>query len=151
MSTSKATQESSIPTKIIEDNSDIFADFTLSSLNTCIANSKLPLSLKLANIIPVYQKDSNDLKDNCWPDMLPSIFKMYKRFMFKQISECFDSRFFKCHSGFRKRFSSQHCLSAVLEKWKSAAENKKSFDALLADLSMAFYCLAHDLMGNLNA
>ena len=61
-----------------------------------------------------------------------------------------DSLFSEYHGGFRKRFSSQHCLAAVLEKWKSAVENKKSFDALLADLSMTFYCIAHDLIGKLN-
>ena len=34
----------------------------------------------------------------------------------------------------------------MLEKWKSATDNKKSFRALLADLSKAFDCLSHDLL-----
>ena len=62
--------------------------------------------------------------------------------MFKQISEYFDSFFSKYQCGFRKSFfSSQNCLAAMLEKWKSAIENKKSFGALLTDLSKAFDCL----------
>ena len=32
----------------------------------------------------------------------------------------------------------------MLEKWMSANDNKKSFGALLTDLSKAFDCLPHD-------
>ena len=48
--------------------------------------------------------------------------------------------------GFRKGFNAQHCLVALLEKWKSAVDNKNSFGALLTDLSKAFDCLPHDLL-----
>ena len=151
--TSKGTQDSDIPTKIIKDNSDIFADFILSSFNTCIANSEFPSSLKIANITPVHKKDSKNLKDNYQPfSILPDISKIYERFMFKQISEYFDSLFSKYQCGFRKGFSSQHCLAAILEKCKSAIENKNSFGALLTDLKKTFDCHPHDLLvAKLNA
>ena len=45
-----------------------------------------------------------------------------------------------------KFFSAQHCLVSMLEEWKSAADNKKSFGALLTDLSKTFGCLSHDLL-----
>ena len=49
-------------------------------------------------------------------------------------------------------FSTQHCLVTMLEKWKSATEKKKSFGALLTDLSKVFDCLSHDpLAAKLNA
>lgn len=54
--TSKALQESDIPTELIKDNSDIFADSMLASFNTCIANSELSLSLKLENITPAHYR-----------------------------------------------------------------------------------------------
>ena len=73
--------------------------------------------------------------------------------MFKQMSEYFESSFFsKYQCGFRKGFSVQHCLVSMLEKWKSATDNRKSFRALLTDLSKALDCLSHDLLiAKLNA
>ena len=47
----------------------------------------------------------------------------------------------KYQCGFRKGYSTQHCLLVILEKWKSAVAKGKSFGALLTDLSKAFDCL----------
>ena len=72
--------------------------------------------------------------------------------MLKQISEYFESFLSKYQCAFRKRYSAQHCPLSMLEKWKSAIDNKKMFGALLTDLSKAFDCLSHDLLiAKLNA
>ena len=72
--------------------------------------------------------------------------------MFKQMSDYFESFLSKCQCGFRKGYSPQHCLLPMLEKWKSAIDNRKMFGALLTDLSKAFDCLSHDLLiAKLNA
>ena len=52
----------------------------------------------------------------------------------------------KHHCRFRKGYSSQQCLLAMLEKWRSAVDNKKTFGVLLTDLSKAFDCLSHELL-----
>ena len=62
------------------------------------------------------------------------------------MSEYFETILSKYQWGFRKEFSAQCCLLAMLEKWKSAIGDKKIFGALLTDLSKAFDWLSHDLL-----
>ena len=102
----------------------------------------------MADITPVHKKDSKSEKNNYRPvSILSNISKVYERIMFKQMSEFFESSFFsKYQCGFRKGFSSAHCLLSMLEKWKSATDNKKSFGALLTDFSKALDCLSHELL-----
>ena len=47
---------------------------------------------------------------------------------------------------FRKGYNAQHCLLAMMEKWKKAVDNGSVFGALLMDLSRAFDCLPHELI-----
>ena len=57
-----------------------------------------------------------------------------------------ESYFSKFQCGFRKDYSTQQCLSALIGKWKSATDKGKSFRAFLTDLSKAFDCLPHELL-----
>ena len=58
----------------------------------------------------------------------------------------------KQQCGFRKVYSTQQCLLALLEKWKRAVDSGQMFGALLTDPSKASYCLDHELLiAKLNA
>ena len=48
--------------------------------------------------------------------------------------------------GFRKGYSTQHCLMVMLDKWHKAIDQGKFARALLTDLSKAFDCLNHELL-----
>ena len=99
--------------------------------------------MKNAIITPAHKKGTKISKDNSRPVSILSDFsKIYERLMFKQISEYFEPILSKFQCGFRKGYSAQHCLLAMIEKWKSADDNKKTFGALLK----AFDCLNHDLL-----
>ena len=88
----KATQNTDIPTKIIKNDEDIFAEFIFLSLNKCIEESVFPPKLKLANITPVHKRDSKSTKENYGPvSILSNISKVHEKFMFKQMSEYFES------------------------------------------------------------
>ena len=138
----KATQNTEITTNLIEENLDIFVDFIFENLNDSISQSVFPSALKLANITPAHKKNSKSKKDHYRPiSVLPNIFKICERFFFKQISEYFEQFLFKYQCGFRQGFSAEHSLLSMLEKWKSAVNNKKVFSALVMDLSKAFDCL----------
>ena len=128
LKTNKATQNTDIPTKLIKENSDIFAYFISENLNDCIAKSLFPSSLKEAIITPLHKKGTKTSKDNYRPvSILSNISKIYKSFIFKQMSEYFESILSKYQCGFRKSSSPQGCLLAMLEKWKLAVDNKKTF------------------------
>ena len=149
----KATQSTDIPTKLIKENSDIFGDFIFENCNNCISSFVFPSYLKNAIITPAHKKGPKTSKDNYRPvSILSNISKIYERLMFKQISEYFEPISSKFQCGFRTGYSAQHCLLAMLERWKSAVDNKKTFGALLTELSKAFDCLSHDLLlAKLNA
>ena len=126
MKANKAIQNTEIPTKLIEENLDIFADFIFENLNDSIPQSVFPSALKLANITPVHKKDSKSKKDHYRPiSVSPNISKIYESYFFKQISEYFEQFLSKYQCGFRKGFSAQHSLLSMLEKWKSAVDKKK--------------------------
>ena len=72
--------------------------------------------------------------------------------MYKQISYYLGNFFFKLQCGFCQGISTQHCLLAMIEKWKKSVDKGKAFGTLLSDLSKAFDCLPHDLIiAKLNA
>ena len=48
--------------------------------------------------------------------------------------------------GFRKGYSSQNCLLAMLENFKKSADDGNEFGALLTDRSKAFDCIDHKLL-----
>ena len=52
----------------------------------------------------------------------------------------------KYQCGFRRGYTSQHCLITVIDKWKKNVDNGGAFGASLIDLSKAFNFLPHELL-----
>ena len=79
------SQDTDIPTKIIKQNSDIFASFICKSFNNMVDSSTFPAPFKLVHITLVFKKGSNNSKENYRPvSILPNISKDYERCMYKQ-------------------------------------------------------------------
>ena len=53
--------------------------------------------------------------------------------------------FSKYQCGFRKGYNAQHCLVAMIEKWREFLDIKVHGGALPTDLSKAFNCIDHEL------
>ena len=143
----KAAQEKDVYTNIFKQSPDFFAFHIQKDINASISTSKFPNDLKKPDVIPVYKKRSKLPKENYRPiSILPNISKLYERRLYDQISKYFETIFSKFQCGFRKGYSAQHCLLAMIEKWKTAVDNGGVFAALLTDLSKAFDCIPHDLI-----
>ena len=99
------------------------------------------------------KKGRKDNKENYrLVSILPTLSKILERILFEQISVYFDKFLSDQQCGFRKGYSTQHCLLNLLEKWKNSVDKGKVFGALLTDLSKAFDCLDHELLtAKLNA
>ena len=97
LQSNKAIQNTDISTKLIKDNADIFEKFAFTSLSKCIEQSVFSSKLKLANITPAHKKNSESSKHNYRPvSILSNVSKVYVKFMFKQMSEYFESFLSKC-------------------------------------------------------
>ena len=77
---SKACQENDIPTKIIKENCEIFAEFIESNFSYNIEEAEFPDMLKMADIKPIYKKISRNEKGNYRPvSVLPNLSKVYEK------------------------------------------------------------------------
>ena len=124
-----------IPIKIVKKNIVL----AISSIKML----KFIRNLKLAGITPLYKKGKKDIKRKYRPvSILLSLSKIFLKKILKQILHL---KRYQC--GFRKGFSTQHCLLAMLENWKrSADDNGKDFGAFLTDLWKPFDSLNHELL-----
>ena len=102
LNANKANQGSDIPTRLIKENSELFADFLISNFNYTIREGLFPDILKLADVTPVFKEGSINLKENYRPvSILPNIFKIFERPLFDQLNH-FDSILSPYQCGFRK-------------------------------------------------
>ena len=102
------------------ENSKYFSCYFHENINYCVEQSLIfPHDLKLADVAPVYKKKSKASKDNYRPvSILSNISRIYERFIYDQIQTYFGKIISKYLCGFRKGYNSQHCLIALIEKWK---------------------------------
>ena len=87
------------------------------------------------------------MKNNYRPvSILPPISKLFERTMYDQISNYIDKHLSPFLCGFRRGYSTQHCLTVMIDRWQKAIDSGKFAGALLTDLSKAFDCLNHELL-----
>ena len=87
LNTNKASHSSDILTEILKQNVDFFSPFILDYVNKSISSSTFSSILKLADIIPVYKKDSRYEKSNYRPiSVLLNLSKIFENVLCDQIS-----------------------------------------------------------------
>ena len=131
----------------MKTNYDIFAPKLLIDFNFCIQNCVFPSNQKVADVSPVFKKDTKYLKNNYRPvSILPALSKIFERLMNAQINEFMENKLSMYLCGFRKGMSAQNCLLYMFEKWRTCLDKNGKAGVLLTDLSKAFDCLLHDLL-----
>ena len=153
LETATTTQQNDAPTKILKENTEVFAKDLHKNIDFCIENSIFPSDLKVADVTPAFRKKSKTSKDNYRPiSILPNVSKIYGRCLYNQMQTYFDNASPKYRCGLRKSFNAQQCLVSMIEKWKESVDNGGAFGmtdhskALMTDHSKAFDCLHHELL-----
>ena len=139
LSVKKASQTLDIHVKIIKENKDLVSYFIYNNFNNALSSSQYPNGLKYADVTPVFKKDDKSDKSNYRPiSILPNLSKVYKQIIQNQIYPFLKKNFSKYQCGFRKGFSAQNCLAAMIEKWRQSVDFSGQAAAVLVDLSKAF-------------
>ena len=128
-------------------NANIFVNFICFYFKYCIYIGELAQVLKHADITPVHKKKEKSEKTNDrYVIIFPNLSKIYEKLIYNQLYDYFDAILFPSQYGFRKRYSSQNCLLAMLENVKKSADNKNKFGASLTGLAKPFDCIDDKLL-----
>ena len=101
----------------------------------------------MADVIPIFKKDDPFEKANYRStDLLPSLSKFYEKLIYQQLNAFFENKQSPLLCGFSSRYSTQHALLNLINKWQSCLHNSGVFGTILMDLSKAFDCLPHELV-----
>ena len=133
--------------KIRKDDINIFSEFIFHDFNNSIFDATFPSELKNEDMIPVFKKKDRNNVENYRPvSILPNLSKIYERCLYDQMYKYFNHILSKWQCGFRKSFSTQHCLLVMTEKWWKCLDKGGVNGAILTDLSKAFDCISQDLL-----
>lgn len=85
----------------MNENADIFANFTSQSFKYMIVSFIFPVTWKLSNVTPVFKQASKNSKENYRPvSILLNVSKIYEHLLFNQGNGYFEHLFSKCQGGF---------------------------------------------------
>ena len=143
----KAITFQNIPPKILKLSINTCSSSLQKLFNNCLLTGEFPVELKWADITPIFKKGDPTLSSNYRPiSVLPLISKFFERLMQNQLIQYFDDFLSPYLCGYRKRFSAQHAMVSLIEKWKNILDKNGYGGGVLMDLSKAFDTLNHDLL-----
>lgn len=145
----KATGYDQIPARFVKAASGVIAPILSNLINLSITQGVFPNCLKKAEVTPVYKKSDKLNKGNYRPvSILPVFSKIFEKVLEKQISLLFGNIFSSHLSAFRKGFSCQDVLLALIESWKKSLREGLKVGNIMMDLSKAFDCMSHPLLAS---
>ena len=108
---------------------------------------KVSWPIKKAYVSTVFKKGNHNDKTNYRPvRILPSLSKIYERLIYNQINHMTENALSIFQCCFRKKYSTQHALIAMIEEARKILDKGGTFRALLTNLSKAFDCMTHYLL-----
>ena len=147
LDSNKACASNDIPVKSIKENRDICSPALQTVLNNSILECNFPNELKYADLAPVHKGDERTNKENYRPiSMLPVVSKLLERILQTQIGSFVKDILFPYMCGYRKGYSTQYALMAMIERWKTSLDKNGYAGTVIMDLSKAFDTINHKLL-----
>ena len=118
-------------------------------INQTLSTVIFPDSLKVAKVIPLYEKGDKALFDHYRPiSILPSISKIFERIIFNQINDHFTSHnsYYDGQYGFREKHSTQLAALELIDRITHELDLGNTPINIYIDLSKAFDTLDHTIL-----
>ena len=134
----KSTGPDKIPPKLVKIAADILDSPLSEIINDSLRKNSFPEEAKVANVPPIFKKDSRTQKANYRPVSILNVFsKIFERWINDKMEPYINETLSIFISAYRKHYSSSHVLLRLIEEWKRNLDNKKFVGAILMDLSKA--------------
>jgi hypothetical protein len=151
LANNKASGFFSIPMKILKLVKKILSVPLEVIFNNSLTYGLIPDCFKIAKVIPVYKKGTEDTLNNYRPiSLLPIFNKLLEKLVFKRLMNFlnkFDILYDK-QFGFRPRHSTTHALLLITDKIQKAIDDRKFACGIFLDLCKAFDTVNHDILIN---
>ena len=118
-------------------------------INQTLSTGIFPDSLNVAKVIPLYKKGDKALLDNHRPIfILPSISKIFVKFIFNQINDHFTSHdlYYDGPYGFREKHSTQLAARELMDRITHELDLGNTPINIYIDISKAFDTLDHNIL-----
>ena len=115
-------------------------------INLSIVQREFPDEMKLANILPIYKSENEQLVQNYTPiSVLPYFSKIYERVIYNHIIDYIDDHtiLYDKQFGFRKGHSTSHAIITLVEKVAKALDTGKMVVGVYLDIRKAFDRVRH--------
>ena len=108
--------------------------------------------MKVAAITPIFKKDNPLEKANYRPiSLLPSLSKLYEKLIYQQLNTFLKNRLSPLYVVSFPRYSTQHALLNLINRWHSCLDNFGVVGTILIDISKAFDYLPNLILAKLHA
>ena len=146
---SKAAGLDGLSGRFLKDGAKFLAKPISDLCNLSINSEKFPDSCKVAKLRPLYKKGSLTQPCNYRPiSLLPLISKVIEKVIHDQTSTFLNSKqlLYTYQSGFRKKHSTDFCLSYLNAKILKGFDKDLMTGMILIDLQKAFDTIDHDVL-----
>ena len=145
----KAEGSDSIPAFILKHCAAALAPSLSILINASLSSGIVPVSLKIANVLPLFKSGDKNASRNYRPiSLLPIASKILEKIVHKRLCD-----FLQTHSllpanqfAYRPQHSMEDALTLAMDRYLSSADHQLHTGAVLVDMSKAFDKVRHQLM-----